>query len=366
MFLVRYIKATNGGTKIPPVIHDDAPPTSEKPGSPVGQPKPPVATKPPVNLEDRIIIETDTKSLYANVQPKKVSNLRFSNDSDRINTRYNIEGSTFTGYQNMCTNAPDINMYFTADTFNDDYKYPVEHICGIIGQIEEVLNHELETGLDYFIVKSGDPNIKGNFAAFNLRNGDKSRIFHKADAEPLDLRMTVAHEIVHSFESEMQGPGGELFDLELKLGRQPGENGGSRNQYYVEGIADYVSKNLINYSNEPNALEMIDLGLTNTELVDRIQSVWKWQKPINWNNIDEFADIGPETDENYFFAEFVWRMFEDKYGSYHKGLDVIKDINLMNSYNKEEINKLYVKQFGKTEKELVEEWKNYIQYTYYK
>lgn len=360
MFLARYIRATDGGTKVPPLIDDNGPrPGEQHPKPPTGKP-----VKPPISLDDRKIRATDIESLYTHVQPKTVSNLKFSNESDRRNTRYDMEGSTFTGFENVCTIAPDINVYFTSDTYNGSYKYSINHICGIIGQIEEVLNHELETGLDYFIVKKGDPNIKGNFAAFNLRNGDRSRIFHDVTTEPFDYRLTMAHEIVHSFEYEMQGQD-VPFDLELKLGHVPGSQGG-RYHFYMEGVADFVAKNLIIYSDEPDAPIMIDQGLTNDQLIDRIQSVWKWQKPINWNNIDEFADIGFETDENYFFAEFVWRMFEDNYGSYHKGLNLIKDVNLLDSYNIKEINKLYVKHFGKTEKELVEEWKNYVDYKRYK
>ena len=58
-------------------------------------------------------------------------------------------------------------------------------------------------------------------------------------------------------------------------------------------------------------------------------------------------------------------MFEDKYDGYEKGLAVLRDVNQLSSYDKEAINQLYVKHFGKTEAELVEEWKNYINYKVY-
>jgi hypothetical protein len=156
-----------------------------------------------------------------------------------------------------------------------------------------------------------------------------------------DLRMLFAHEMTHAF----QAHNWNSENINLTFGPEQGS-------WVNEGMAEYIAKQVVTYS----ALsiqkgKMTEYNLEVKDYINRIQS-FQNQYSIDLSLMDSWPKVWYPND--YIVYESIIFFFEKQYGhdklmewiqlvSDGKNLSIATDIA-----------------FGKTEKELVKEWKTYF------
>jgi len=157
------------------------------------------------------------------------------------------------------------------------------------------------------------------------------------------VRFVFVHELAHAYQHQ-------IWDI-YKLGSALS----GRTSWLLEGQADYVAKKILGYSqygpSTDPAGDKRDLAYYKDELKRR-NSASGWA-PIDWDNIQLFADLNSYPDEYFSFESMVF-FLEQNYS--HE-----QYLNLLNDFAKgSQPSAAFKSAFGKSEKTLVSEFKKYL------
>ncbi len=273
---------------------------------------------------------------------------------------------TYLKFENICEN---VTIFYEEDIY-ENTKYINERICDVMEDLINFFNHTLEQRT-YIVFNNSE---KTNFSypyyaeARQTMIPDTNEIinlisFATESSSVNNLFLTLNHELTHIFQHE-------LWDMHKFERNQTSIHNGSF--WFLEGLAEYYSYNIAAYPHlvyAPATQSMVDstngkefpqqLYMSHTDLVDNLLIEGYFDSDIR--NIRRFSDIYNNSyNRSYQISHLATTFIFETYGK-DKLFELVTEIEYLPYRSEENLDRAFKNILGKTELEVVNEWKVYIE-----